>query len=423
MNLPFKKTNILLPKKDIDLNKWAVIACDQYTSNQKYWDVVDEIVGDAPSTLKITLPEIYLEQDGVEDRIKNINNTMDKYIEEGILEEYEDTLLYIERIQSDGNVREGIIGMIDLEDYDYSEGSKSLIRATEKTIVERIPPRVKIRENASLELPHIMILIDDENKEIIETIKSNVNDNDVVYDFDLMKNSGHLKGYKLNDEVSNNVLDGLNKLMDKNSFNKKYNTDNEEVLLFAMGDGNHSLATAKKCYEDLKKNTTPDEYLNSKARYALVEIVNLHSNALQFESIQRVVFDVDADDIFNKLKEYYNLNTDGNGEKFVFVNKNGEQTYYISNPKSNLAVGSIQIFLDEYLKNNGGRIDYIHEAEEVRELIKDSSNVGFIFEPMKKNELFKTVILDGALPRKTFSMGHSDDKRFYLESRKIKDNK
>ncbi len=418
--LPLKKADILLPRGDIDKHKWAVIACDQHTSNQQYWNDVNKVVGGSPSTLKITLPEIYLEQNGLDDRIKNINNTMDAYIQDGIVEEYKDCLLYIERTQSDGKVREGIIGMIDLEDYDYSENAKSLIRATEKTIIERIPPRVKIRENASLELPHIMLLIDDEDKDVIENIKNNINNDDVIYDFDLMKNGGHVKGYKLSDKVSSKVLNSLNKLMDKDLFNRKYGTNNEEVLLFAMGDGNHSLATAKKCYEDFKKHATPEEYLNSKARYALVEIVNLHSEALQFESIQRVIFDVDTDDIFNKLNEYYDLNTDGNGEKFIFVNKDGEKTYYISGPKNNLAVGLIQIFLDEYLSNHKGRIDYIHEAEEVRELVKDSSNVGFIFSPIKKSELFKAIILNGVLPRKTFSIGHPDDKRFYLESRRLK---
>lgn len=419
MNIPFKRGNILLPK-NTDMTKWSVVACDQYTSEPEYWNDVEKIVGDAPSTLKLTLPEIYLEDENVSERIAKINSNMKALLDEDFFNEYKDSMIYLERTQSDGKIREGLIGVVDLEAYSYEKGAETPIRATEKTVIERIPPRVKIRENAPLELPHIMILIDDDKKQIIENLKNKVSENDIVYDFDLMKNGGHVKGYLLNEETMDEVDKGLKELADKEVFAKKYDVNNKEVLLFAMGDGNHSLATAKACYEKLKETMSEEEYLNNPARYALVELVNLHSPALEFEAINRVIFNTEPEKLLNSLKEYYQINKDGNGQKIEVITNDADEKWYIENPKSNIAIGSIQIFLDEYLKNNEGKIDYIHGEETTKNLAKQSGNVGFIFEAMPKNELFKTVILDGSLPRKTFSMGHSYDKRYYLESRKIK---
>ncbi|HPW52918.1 MAG TPA: DUF1015 domain-containing protein [Erysipelotrichaceae bacterium] len=417
MKIPFKAGNILLPKKNIDLTKWSTVACDQYTSEQEYWEELDKVVADSPSTLRITLPEIYL-VDKAEDRIKNINETMKKYLHDDLFDEYTDAIFYIRRKQKDGRVRDGIIGLVDLEAYDYTSESDSLIRATEKTIIERIPPRVKIREKAFLELPHIMILIDDSKKEIIEGLKEKVSKEEQVYDFELNMNGGHLEGYNLNNLLKEEVLNGLNKLMDKKAFAKKYGVKEKKVLLFAVGDGNHSLSTAKTIYENIKK--TNRDYLNSSSRYALAELVNLHSEALEFEAIHRIVFDTDTDKMLKELYEYYNVNEDGKGQK-VEVTLNGEvRSLYIENPRSNLSVGSIQIFLDNYLKNNKGRIDYIHGYDTVRELSKKENSIGFIFDAIGKDEFFKTIILDGVLPIKTFSIGHAHDKRYYTEARKIK---
>ena len=396
MNMPFKAADILLPK-NADMTKWSVVACDQYTSEPDYWNEVEKIVGDSPSTLNLTLPEIYLESDDVEERIQNINKNMEKMINDDIFTEYKDSMIYVERTQDDGKVREGLMGMVDLEDYSYEKGSQTLIRATEKTVIERIPPRMKVRENALLELPHIMILIDDDKKEIIENLKNEVKDEDVVYDFDLMQKGGHIKGYKLSDDSMNKVIKGLEALADKDNFEKKYNVKDKGVLLFAMGDGNHSLATAKACYEKLKETMTEEEYKN-----------------------HRVIFDTDVEDLIENLNKYYDINEDGNGQKFELVTKDMDKTLYISNPKSNIAVGSIQMFLDEYLKDHKGKIDYIHGDDVTKGFAEKEGNVGIIFDAMAKEDLFKTVILDGALPRKTFSMGHSHDKRFYLEARKIK---
>lgn len=420
MNIPFKKANILLPKS-CDMTKWSVVACDQYTSEPEYWQDVEEIVGANPSTLRLTLPEIYLEEADVEERIKKINSNMDELINSDFFKEYKDSLIYLERTQADGKVREGLMGMVDLEDYSYEKGSTTLIRATEKTVIERIPPRVKVRENAQLELPHIMILIDDDKKDVIESLKNEVTEENKVYDFDLMKNGGHIKGYVLSDEVADETLAKLERLADKDAFNKKYGLTDKEVLLFAMGDGNHSLATAKACYENLKKTMSEEEYLNHPARYALVELVNLHSEALEFEAIHRVLFNVDEKDLFAELEKFYEVSYEEcEGQKIEFVTSTKNGNLWIKNPKSNIPVGSLQLFLDEYLKNHEGKIDYVHGEDVTKELGSKEGNVGFILDAMSKNELFKTVTLDGALPRKTFSMGHSNDKRYYLESRKIK---
>lgn len=420
MKIPFKRGNILLPK-NTDMTKWSVVACDQYTSEPEYWADVEKIVGENPSTLKLTLPEIYLEEENIQERINNINENMKELMEENFFNEYKDSMIYLQRTQKDGKIREGLMGIVDLEGYNYEVGSQTPIRATEKTVIERIPPRVKIRQNATLELPHIMILIDDDKKDIIESLKTKVNENDVVYDFDLMKDGGHIKGYLLNNSTMDEIDRKLELLADEDSFEKKYDVKNKGVLLFAMGDGNHSLATAKACYENLKKTMSEEEYLNNPARYALVELVNLHSDALEFEAINRVVFDTNPENLIKKLKEYYIINKEGNGEKFEIITKDIDEIWYIENPKSNISVGSIQIFLDKYLKENAGKIDYIHGEEVTKELTrKNDNNVGFIFDAMPKSELFKTVIVDGSLPRKTFSMGHSYDKRYYLEARKIK---
>lgn len=418
MKIPFKRGNILLPK-NTDMTKWSVVACDQYTSEPEYWNSVREIVGSNPSTLNLTLPEIYLEESDVEERIKKINQNMEELVNMDFFNEYSDSMIYLERTQEDGKVREGLMGIVDLEDYSYEKGSQTLIRATEKTVIERIPPRVKVRENALLELPHIMILIYDEKKNIIESLKNKVTESDIVYDFDLMKNGGHIKGYLLNNETMDEVDERLKCLADKDYFENKYGVKDKGILLFAMGDGNHSLATAKACYENLKKEIG-EKALSSKSRYALVELVNLHSDALEFEAINRVIFNTDKDKLLNSLKEYYTINKERNGQEFRVVTDSIDEAWYIENPKSNIAVGSIQMFLDDYLKDNVGKIDYIHGEDVTKSLASKDNNVGFIFDAMAKEDLFKTVILDGALPRKTFSMGHANDKRYYLEARKIK---
>ena len=415
----FHSADILLPK-DCDMHKWSVIACDQYTSEPEYWDEVSETVGNAPSTLNLILPELYLEQDGVAQRIDNIHTAMDKYMADGVFTEYKDAMVYVERIQNNGILRQGIVGAIDLEKYDFSKGSTSEVRATEATVIERIPPRIKVRQGAPLELPHIMILIDDPDNTVIEPLAKTVSDDSKLYDFELMQKGGSIKGWLVDKSAQENIDKALCALADPDTFCKKYGLSNTPVLLFAMGDGNHSLATAKEFYEQLKKANPDKDLSNHPARYALAEIVNLHSDALKFEAIHRLVFDVDCDKLINELTAALELSETKISDQYVICSCKGtEKKLYINKKSSNLSVGSLQNFLDGYIKANGGKIDYIHGADTVKSLAEKHNGIAFIHPDMDKSQLFPTVIKDGALPRKTFSMGHAEDKRFYIEARKI----
>jgi len=411
----FTKAKIMLPK-DADMTKWSVVACDQYTSERDYWERVKETVGDAPSTLKIIFPEVYLEDEGGDERIKTINSTMKKYVEDGVLEELSPCYIYTERTLKDGSVRKGIIGCVDLEEYDFSKGSQSKIRATEGTVIERIPPRVKVRENAPLELPHIMLLIDDEKKQVIENVAAKKDTFKKLYDFTLMENSGSVRGYLVDEETAKEFEDALSLLGKKEEFKTKYNTD-KDVLHIAVGDGNHSLATAKTCYENIKKQAG-DKAQDMPQRYALCELGNLHDDTLLFEAIHRVVFNASKDEFLNALKNKYVIREGKGDDSFSIVYDGEETSYVIENPDFNLTVGCIQSVIDTFIEDNGATVDYIHGEDVVKNLSK-GGNFGIILNCMKKTDLFPTVILDGALPRKTFSMGEAHDKRFYLESRYI----
>lgn len=418
MATAFKNADILLPE-NADMEKWAVVACDQYTSEPEYWEDVERITKDNKSALNLILPEVYLESDDVDQRIEKIHGNMEEYLNDQTFREHKDALIYIERIQSDGKVRAGIVGKLDLEDYSYQKGSTTPVRATEATVVERIPPRLKVRKGADIELPHIMILIDDREKSVIEPLESLKNDMEALYNFKLMKNGGAISGYKLTKEMQNSVFAALDKLADLDEFNRKYGLNEKSPLVFAMGDGNHSLATAKEFYEQLKKENPERDMSDHPARYALVEIVNLHSPALEFEAIHRIVTDIDRTQLLAEMICSLDLTEDKSEQKIQIVQDGEIKEMYIHNPTSKLTVGSLQNFLDKYLAENGGKIDYIHGTDVVKRLSMDKDSIGFILPDMGKEELFPTVICDGALPRKTFSMGHAEDKRFYIEARKI----
>lgn len=410
----FNKAELLLPKVN-SMERWSVVACDQYTSEPEYWKSVEKFVGNEPSTLNLIFPEIYLEENDSEKRIESINKTMCEYASNGVLNPTEPCLIYVERQLNNGSVRKGIIGVVDLEEYDFNKGSKSLIRATEGTVLERIPPRVKVRKDAVLELPHVMLLIDDDKKEIIEKIdKSSL---EMVYNFSLMKNSGRIKGYKITD--TDKILEKLENLSDKEYFENKYSVKDKGVLQYAVGDGNHSLATAKTCYEN-KKNEIGEKAKDLPLRYALVEIVNLHDTSLVFEPIHRVIFDVDEQNFENELKKFYDVSEEETDTSFILLSSGKKSSLNIKNPDYNLTVGCVQNFIDYYIDKFGGKVDYIHGDDVVEKLSQNAGNVGIILKGMKKSDLFKTVIVDGALPRKTFSMGEACDKRFYLECRQIK---
>lgn len=416
----FKPADILLPE-NADFTKWSVVACDQYTSERDYWEDVKNIVGESPSTLNIIFPEVYLEDGDGEERIKKINEEMENYLNNGLFKEYKDSFIYVKRTQPNGKTRHGVVGMIDLEEYDFSKGSQSKIRATEGTIIERIPPRQRIRRNAILELPHILILIDDRDKAVVEPLEDKINDFEKVYDFDLMKNSGHITGYLVDETSKNNILKNIEKLGDVALFEEKYGVKDKGVLMFAAGDGNHSLATAKSCWEEIKQNLSDDEIKTHPARYALVELMNIHDDALEFEPIQRVIFDTEPKKLLDALVSYYDASYEDNGgQKIDYTYGKNEGSIYVTKTDSNLPVGTLQKFLDKYLEENGGKIDYIHGNDVVKNLAMQDNTIGFMVGAMEKNDLFTTVIKDGSLPRKTFSMGEAADKRFYLECRKVK---
>jgi len=418
MSTAFRRADILLPK-DADMNKWAVVACDQYTSEPEYWDRVEKTVGDEKSAYKLILPEVYLEQPGVDYRIDKIHRTMKEYLDKGAFEEYKNAMIYIERVQADGRVRAGLVGAIDLKEYEYYKGSESQVRATEATVIERIPPRIKIRKGAPIELPHIMILIDDVKKRIIEPLADKKDEFRKLYDFDLMEGGGHITGWLLDEDSMEQVEALLEKFSRQEAFDRRYGLTGRQPLTYAMGDGNHSLATAKEFYETLKRADPSADLSAHPARYALVELVNLHSPALEFEAIHRIVTEVDEQSLTAALTEELGLSDEESAQSFVIVNGGEERRVYVHKESSKLTVGSLQNFLDNYTKNNGGKTDYIHGADVVRELSKKPHSIGFLLPDMGKEELFPTVIEDGALPRKTFSMGHAADKRFYVEARKI----
>lgn len=416
----FKTADILIPQ-NIDFTKWSVVACDQYTSEPEYWEDVKNIVGGSASTLNIIFPEVYLEEDGACERIKKINASMEEYLQNGIFRELKDTFVYAERTQQNGKTRRGLIGAVDLEEYDFKKGSQSKIRATEGTIVDRIPPRKRIRENAPLEVPHIIMLIDDRERSVIEPLKEKKSEFEKLYDFDLMKNSGHIVGYRVDDSTKSEIISAVGKLGDKDMFNGKYGIRGKGVLQFAVGDGNHSLATAKTCWEEIKKRLTPSERENHPARFALAELMNIHDEALEFEPIQRVVFNIEPEKMIDALVSFYDASySDNGGQRIDYTYKDKEGSIYVAKTNSNLPIGTLQKFLDKYTAENGGKIDYIHGDDVVRALARKDNTIGFLVGPMKKNDLFTTVIKDGSLPRKTFSMGEAADKRFYLECKRIK---
>lgn len=425
--------DILLPNKNLDYRKWATIACDQFTSQPEYWHEVEKIVGDSPSTLHMVLPEVYLGKPQEAEKVKLAQQTMRDYLDNEVFT-CETGMIYVERT-CDGRTRHGLMIAIDLENYDFNVGSQSLVRATEGTILDRLPPRMRIREGAAVELPHILVLIDDPEKTAIEIVCQEKANLPLIYDFDLMENSGHLRGYKVDSQdLEKKVIQALENLASPDVFYPKYDVDQKKgVLLFAVGDGNHSLATAKAVWEKIKLNVG----MNHPARYALVEIENVHDEGLNFEPIHRVLFGV-KQDIKPALIEHFlgriqftscssqaemvqAVNHPQNANQcFGLVQPDGFEVVQISHSESNLAVGTLQAFLDESKKNGlFDSIDYVHGEEVLTRLSRQSGNCGFYLPAMKKSDLFKTVILDGALPRKTFSMGEAEEKRFYLEARKI----
>jgi hypothetical protein len=423
---------VLLPKKGTSYHKWAVVACDQYTSQPEYWEEAKRIVGGAPSTLELILPEAYLEKPDENERIASINAHMREYMETGVLQEQEQGFVLVTRTVA-GNTRTGLVLALDLEAYDYRKGSTTLIRATEGTIVSRIPPRLKIREGAPVELPHILVLIDDPDRTVIEPLALKKAKLKELYDTDLMLDGGHITGHLVSEEDDVlGVLNALDQLKDADNFREKYG--DYAPLLFAMGDGNHSFATAKANWEKIKETLLEDERADHPARYALVEVENVHDAGIVFEPIHRVVFGASGNRAIETLLRHLKAQNGsarvelgrmpcaqgGDTHVMPFITGEVEGAFVVNNPRSQLAVGTLQAAIDALLKEIAGtEVDYIHGADVVKELSKKGGAIGFLLPAMKKSELFPTVMVDGALPRKTFSMGEANEKRYYMECRLI----
>ena len=408
----FTATDILIPQ-NVSMEKWSVIACDQFTSDPAYWLRVRENAGDGPSTIHLILPEAELGTDREKDAVLAINAAMEKYLKDNVFTVLSNSYIYVERTLADGSVRPGLLGAVDLECYDYNAGSSSPIRATEKTVLERIPPRQRVRKDAAIELPHVLMLCDDDGNTLIEPIRSVRDSLPLLYDFELMEQGGRIRGWLVNGETAAEFDRRFSAFAA--SVDSKYADLNGSVLL-AVGDGNHSLATAKSCYEALKASNPGVDLSNHPARYSLVELENIHDPSLVFAPIHRIIEETDTTKLLVDLQSI--CAEGGYPVKWVIGKQSG--TIYLDKAKGELAVAVLQEFLDKWLAEHAGVIDYIHGDEEVTELAQKENAIGFLLPAMEKHQLFRGVISGGALPRKTFSMGHAREKRYYLEGRKIR---
>ena len=409
MSLPILPAEILLPREGVDPARWAVVACDQYTSQPDYWHAVEALVGSAPSTLKIVFPEVYLSEG--EARIQRIQSEMRQYLADGTLvPAVTDGFVYLERTTPSG-VRPGLVVRLDLEAYDFTPGADVPVRATEGTILSRIPPRVKIRTGAPLESPHVMVLLDDPDCTVIEPLGANKAALRPLYDFELMQGGGHLAGWAVEGDATTGVLQALDALFARSG-----------GFLAAVGDGNHSLATARQCWLNLRDTLPEAARANHPARYALVELNNLHAPALVFEPIHRVLFGVDPLDVQERFADWCAGRGAAleDGAEITWVTGEGETGARILHAPNPLSVAVLQPFLDEYLAAHpGAEIDYIHGADVVRQLAQRRDALGILLTAIDKRALFPAIRQGGVLPRKTFSMGEAFEKRYYMECRRI----
>ena len=409
----FRSADILLPQS-VDFEKWAVIACDQFTSDPEYWKRVRKTAGDGPSTIHMILPEAELGSADEAQLVCSINAAMEQYLADGVFKTYQNSYIYVERTLVNGSVRPGLLGMVDLETYDYHPGSESPVRATEKTVLERIPPRQRVRKDAALELPHVLMLCDDDQKQLIEPLTQIVDSLPLLYDFDLMEQGGRIRGWLVQGDVAKAFDERFGRFAD--SIADKYSDLSGAPVLLAVGDGNHSLATAKSCYESLKASAPDEDFSNHPARYSLVELQNIHDASQEFAPIHRIVTHVDGKKLLSDLEAL--RGDEGFYVEWIFGDQKG--SICLDRSRGELAVAILQDFLDHWLTENRGEIDYIHGDEEVCALARQENAVGFMLPPMEKHQLFRGVISGGVLPRKTFSMGHAREKRYYLEGRKIR---
>ena len=422
----FVPADILLPGAATPLDPWACIAVDQFTSQPEYWQKAEEMAKGKPSTLHIVLPEAYLGTPQEESRLAAIRAAMQDY-RDNLLTRCVHGYVYVERTQMDGTIRQGLVGAVDLEQYSFKKGSKPAIRPSESTVVARIPPRLKIRRGAQLETPHVMMLADDEACTLIEPIAAHKAELPLLYDGTLMLNGGHIAGWAVEDPaLIAQIEDALAVLGSQEEFDKKYpDATRRDPLTLAVGDGNHSLATAKACWEELKKTLTPEQAANHPARWCLAEVCNVHSPAIEIEPIHRVLFNVDCAAVLLSLITWSDSNMAGcsfGGSKqqpFTLAGPHMSNVLSFEDPTAPLTVGTIDEFIEYYLEHHKeARVDYVHDEPAVRALCKKGA-VAFLMPPFAKSDLFKGVVMGGVLPRKTFSMGHAEEKRYYVECRKI----
>lgn len=420
---------LLLPRADIPLENWSVIACDQYTSQPEYWEQVRRLVGDDPSTLHLVFPEAYLGETCREQTIAGINQRMQAYLKSGALAEQRPGFMLIEREVGRAVPRKGLVVALDLEQYDYRDGAQKLIRTTEGTDQTRLPPRIQVRENAPLETPHIMVLIDDPQQTVIEPLGTK--DLKQAYDFELMLGGGRLRGWHIDDEA----------LIDEIAGHIARLACGEPPIIYAMGDGNHSFATARAVWERLKAHAEDErQIVNHPARYALAELVNVHDEGLEFAPIHRVVFGVDVADLLRAMERHctergFSRRTFeerdrweaacreaavGSGHHIPYITGTERGLLSLAKPNFQLEMASLQAFLDSYLDAHPrARLDYIHGEDVLEQLAAEPDSIGFFLPTMDKRDLFKTIVIDGATPRKTFSLGEAVEKRYYLECRRL----
>ena len=444
MNKVLNTVDILLPTENISHELWSVIACDQFSSQQSYWDGVMRMVGDNPSTLNMIIPEAYLDNIDEDSAITKIADVMERYISMGIFREIKDSFIYVERELSDGNIRRGLVGAVDLEEYDFTEGANASIVASEGTVLDRLPPRIRIREAASLELPHIITFIADKNNTVFKPLIEKRKTLPLLYNFKLMEDGGHLRGYQVNSENASEIITALSNLalINKSSEQsvcasvtsqpnpnkpggscKHGDSRLPATGIMVMGDGNHSLAAAKTYWEKIKLSLSCNDSLNHPARYALVEVNNIYDPSIKFDAIHRVIFDVDVDNLINTLSAHIESGDKGDGrDNYVLqiLSSAGRKSIKMSTGSAYDIISIVQSFLDDYKSNDGGRIDYIHDEKVVENLTKEFNCVGILLPIVNKKDFFDSVTTKGIFPRKSFSVGHAADKRYYMECRKIK---
>ena len=422
----FSPAHILLPAEQIPLEQWGCVACDQFTSDRSYWERAAEVAAGSPSALKLILPEVYLEESDVPARVAKIHETMEDYAH-NVLTRAVDGFIYVERTEQSGRVRQGLVGKIDLEAYSYAQGARQAIRPSERTVEERIPPRMAVRRGACLETPHVMMLADDPACTLIEPIGARKKELRKVYEGELMLGGGHIAGWAVEDPALLARIDAaLQGLGSQESFDAKYpEARGAKPLTLAVGDGNHSLASAKAYWEELKPTLTPEQRETHPARWCLAEVCNVHSPAIEIEPIHRVLFNVDCATVLLSLITWSDANMAGccfGGSKkqpFTLAGPHMANVLSFEDPTEPLTVGTIDDFISDYIERHPeAKVDYVHDEPAVRALCKQGA-VAFLMPPFAKSDLFRGVVMGGVLPRKTFSMGHAEEKRYYIECRKI----